>query len=483
MNIPILLIIIGVVVVIIALIIFALAKQYRKVGPNEVLIISGGRKRTIEEDGKRIKVGYRMQIGGGAFVMPFTETAQVLPLETYTISIKTPEVLTKQGVHIIAEAAAQVKVASHDKAIRRAAEQFLGRGSAGIIEVAEHILEGYVRSALGIRTVEEVYQQREAFADQVRENAQEDFERMGLELLSFNLGDISDTQGYLDALGQPRIAQVKRDAAIAQAETEKDTTIKSALARKEGDVVRFQVETDISSASRDFELKKAEFQGEINTRKAKSDVAYDLERHKQAAELKRAEYEARLVEKESAIKVEGQEIKRRELELEASVKRPAQARKFQIETEAEAEKFRLAAEAEGRASAQKAEGLAEVDVKKAAGISRIEYTRKLGEAEADAMAAKAEAFKSYNNAATYQMLLEKLPELAKAVSEPMSRIEKMVVIDSGDGKSGVTHITRQVAEILAQLPVIIESLSGVDLKKILGQKGEEETQDKGEKEK
>ncbi|NQU06362.1 MAG: flotillin [Calditrichaeota bacterium] len=467
MNTASLLIILGVIVVVIAIVILALAKQYRKVGPNEVLIISGGRRKKIEEDGETKMVGYRIFIGGGGFVMPFTESAQVLPLEIYSITIKTPEVLTKQGVHIIAEASAQIKVASNEKSIRNAAEQFLSSGSTGIKEVSGHILEGYVRSAIGAMTVEEVFQDRDGFADKVRDHAQSDFEKMGLELISFNLGDISDTQGYLAALGQPRIAQVKRDAAVAHAETEKDTIIKSALARKEGDVVRFQVETDISSASKDFELKKSEFQIDINTRKAKSDAAYDLERHKQAAYLKRAEYDARLVEKEASIKVEEQEIRRRELELEASVKRPAEARKFQVETEASAEKFRLASEAEGRASAHTSEGFAEVEVKKAAGISRIEYTRKLGVAEADAMTAKADAYKSYNDAAVTQMLMDKLPELARAVSEPMSRIEKMIVIDSGEGESGATRVTKPVAEVLAQLPAVIESLSGLDLKKIL----------------
>jgi len=466
-----LLIIIGAAVIIIGLFLFAQAKQYRKVGPNEVLIISGGRMRTIEEDGQRIKVGYRMVVGGGAFVKPFVETAQVLPLETYTLTIKTPEVLTKQGVHIVAEASAQVKVASNERAIRHAAEQFLGRGAAGIKEVAGFILEGYVRSTLGKMTVEEVYQNRGEFADQVREQAQSDFERMGLELLSFNLGDISDKQGYLTALGQPRIAQVKRDAAVAQAEADKDTIIKSAQARKEGDVVRFQVETEIASAGRDYELKKAEFQTDVNTRKAKSDAAYEIERHKQSATLKKAEYETRLIEKEAAIKVEQQEIKRRELELEASVRKPAQARKFQVETEAEAEKIRLSLEAEGRAAAQKAEGLAEVDVKRAAGLSRIEYTRKFGEAEAEAMAAKAAAFKTYNEAAIYQMFVDKLPELARAVAEPLSKVDKIVMV--GDGASGVSKLTGQVAEVLAQLPTVVESLSGIDLKKILGKKEEE----------
>ncbi len=478
-----LLIIVGVVVVIVALVILAMAKQYRKVGPSEVLIVSGGRKRTVmEEDGTRHKVGYRMQIGGGAFVMPFIETAQVLPLEAYTITIKTPEVLTKQGVNIIAEATAQVKVASSETAIRRAAEQFLARGAEAIKEVAEPILEGYVRSALGSMTVEEIYQNRDAFAQRVREEAVTDFTRMGLELLSFNLGDISDTQGYIAALGQPRIAQVKRDAAVAQAETEKDTTIKSAQARKEGDVARYKVETDIASANRDYELKRTEFQIDINRNKAQADAAYELERHKQAAELKRAEYGARLVEKESAIKVEQQEIKRRELELDATVKKPAEARRHQIQVEAEAEEHRLAAEARGRAVAHRLEGEAEVEVKKAEGISRIEYTRKLGQAEADAMSAKADAFKDYNQAAIYQMFVERLPELARAVAEPLAKIDKIVIVGGGDGASGASQVTRQVAEVLAQLPAVVESLSGVDLKKILGQKGQAEDEKASRKE-
>lgn len=464
-----LLIISGAIVVFLGLIALAMAKQYQKVGPNEVLIVSGGRKRTVvEPDGTRRKVGYRMHIGGGTFVKPFIESAQSLPLETYSITLRTPEVLTKEGVHIIAEALAQVKVASSEPAIRRAAEQFLARGSQAIKEVTEHILEGYARSALGALSVEEIYQNRDDFSRRVRKDAAEDLDRMGLELLSFNLGDISDSQGYIEALGQPRIAQVKRDSAVAQAETEKDTIIKSALARKEGDVVRYQVETEIAAASRDFELKRAEFQIDINNRKAQSDAAYELERQKLSADVKRAEYEVKLIEKESSIKIEEQEIKRRELELESSVKRPAEARRYQIEAEAEAEKFKLATEAEGRATARLAEGNAEIEIKKGEGISRIEYTRHLGKAEAEAMAAKADAFKSYNEAAVYQMFVEKLPDLAKAVSEPLSRVDKIVMV--GDGASGASKLTGQVAEVMAQVPEVVKSLSGVDIKNFLKQK-------------
>ncbi|MBM3325853.1 MAG: flotillin [Calditrichaeota bacterium] len=469
MNLTVLLIIIGAIIVVAGLFAFMVGKQYHKAGPNEVLIISGGRKRTITDaDGNRVKVGYRMQIGGGTFVKPFVETTQTLPLETYTINFRTPEVLTREGVHIVAEFSAQVKVASDEASIRRAAEQFLGRGAAAIKEVSENILEGYVRSALGALSVEELYQQRDQFNRQVRQSAESDFAKMGIELLAFALKDISDTQGYLHAIGAPRIAQVKRDAAIAQAETEKDTVIKTALAHKEGEVARYQVESEIAAASHDYELQRAEFQADINVKRAQSDIAYEIERAKYAAELKKSEYQVRLVEKEAAIQVEEMEIKRRELELESSVKKPAEARQFQIEAEAEAEKRRLILEAQGKADAHKTEGLAAVEVKKAEGISRIEYTRHLGKAEAEAMSAKAEAYKAYNDAAVSQMFIDKLPELARAVSEPLSKVDKIVMV--GDGANGASRLTGQVASVLSQLPEVVEAVSGIDLKKVLGKK-------------
>jgi len=471
MDTTLLLIIIGAAVVLIGAFVFIYAKNYRNVGPNEVLIVAGGGKRWVSQsDGTRVQVGYRMQIGGGTFLNPFTETAQTLPLETYSITVKTPEVLTREGVHIIAEASAQVKVASNEDSIRKAAEQFLGRGASAIKEVTENIIEGYVRSTLGSLSVEEVYQNRDDFNHKVRNAAVTDLERMGLELLAFNLKDISDTQGYLKALGQPRIAQVKRDAAIAQAETDKETTIKTALAQKEGDIVRFQVEAELASASRDFELQRAAFQAEINKQKAEADMMYEIERTRLAGDLKKAEYETRMVEKAAAIKIEKLEIERRELELESSVKKPVEARKFQIGAEAAAEKERLVLEAQGKAEAHKIEGMAAVEVRKAEGISRIEYTRHLGKAEAEAMTAKAEAYKGYNDAATAQMFIEKMPELARAVAEPLAKVDKIVMV--GNGADGASKLTGQVASILAQVPDVVEAVSGINLKKMLGGKKE-----------
>ncbi|MCU0644583.1 MAG: SPFH domain-containing protein [bacterium] len=461
-----LLIIIGVVVVLAALFIIALAKQYRKVGPNEVLIISGGRMRKVTDpDGTVRKIGYRMSVGGGTFVKPFIEQVQVLPLEIYTLNIKTPEVLTSQGVHIIAEATAQVKISSEENSVRQAAEQFLSSGGQGIKDVSYSVLEGYMRAVLGAMTVEEVYQNREQFSAKVIQNSQKDFARMGLEILSFALKDISDTQGYLAALGQPQIAQVKMNAAIAQAETDKEASIKAAQARKDGDIAKLKAEVEIARANRDFESQRAQFQADINQKRAVADFSYDLEKFRLSQQIKKEESQVKLIEKQQAIKIEELEILRKEKELDSSIKKAADAKKYQSQAEAEAESFRIEAEAKAKVEAQKLEGMAEAELIKAKGA-----------AEAEAMKQKAESWKDYNEAAVYKMVIDALPELARAVSEPLSRIDKIVMVGGSDGSVGISKLTEQVAQVLAQLPTVVESLSGVDLKKLLeklpGQKSE-----------
>ncbi len=438
---------IGIIVVVLFLLCLALWKQYRKVGPNEVLIISGGKRHIVTDpDGIKRTIAYRTCVGGGTFVLPFFESTQILSLEVFTLIIKTPEVFTAQGVPVMADGVAQVKVKGDDYSIRLAAEQFLGKGAEAIEDVSHQILEGYVRAILGTMAVEEIYRKREEFSRKVEKAVAEDFAKMGLEVISFALKDISDTQGYMEALGKPRIAEVKRDAVIAEAETSKDAVIKSSLAKKEGDIVKFQTETEVAQASRDYEAKRAEFQAVINQKKAQSDFAYDLERHKMDQQIKREEYKVKLVEKEQSIAVEDKEILRKEKELEATVKKPA-----------EAESYRLRLEAKERIEAKKLEGMSEIDFMKAK-----------GKAEAEAMRDKAESWKEYNEAAVYQMFADVLPQLARAIAEPLSKVDKIVIVGGGnDGGIGASKITGEVARIMAQLPPVIESLSGVDIKKFL----------------
>lgn len=453
------LIIIGAIIVFLVLIGLLLATQYRKVGPNEALIIAGGRKRTITfPDGTKKKVGYRYKLGGGTFVWPFIEKVYVLPLEIITLYIKTPEVLTHGGIPILAEASAQVKVDSTDAAIRLAAEQFLGSGKEGIRDVAMNVLEGKMREVIGTMTVEEIYRGRQEFSRRVIEATREDFARMGLVLLSFSLKDISDTQGYIEALSRPVIAAAKRDAAIAQAETEKEAIIKSSQARKDAEVARLQSEALIAKAQWENEAKKAESQVYVNQKKAQADFSYELERHRLAQEIKKEEAKVKQIEKEEAIKIEELEIKRKERELEANVLKPADARKYQIQAEAEAEEIRLMAEGKGKAEALKLEAQA-----------KAEEIRLRGLAEAEAMMKKAQAWEKYNEAALLETFIKVLPELARAIAEPLSKVDKIVII-GGEKGLGTSQITGQITEILAQMPEVIKTLTGADLSKFLRDK-------------
>ena len=458
MTLPSILIVAGIVIVVLVLIILFFAKQYRKVGPNEALIISGRKKTVTGPDGTRIKVGYRYRLGGGTFVLPFLEKIDTLPMEIVPIAIRTPEVLTHGGVPILADATAQVKVDSTETAVRIAAEQFLGIGKDGIRDVAVHVLEGRMREVIGTMTVEDIYRGRSDFNNRVAEAVRADFAKMGLLLLSFALKEFSDSQGYLTALSKPLISAAKRDAAVSEAEGEKEAVIRSSQARKEAEVARLQSEAQIAKAQWENETKKSESLTAVNQKKAQADFAYELERHRLNQEIKRQEGKVRQVEREEAIRIEELEIQRRERELEANVLKPSDARKYQIRAEAEAEEFRIQAEARGKAEALKMEGQAEA--------ARI---REKGAAEAEAMLKKAQSYDKYGNAAVVEMYLKVLPEVVKSMAEPLSKVDKIVVV-GGDKSLGTTKITAQIAEVLAQVPDVVQSLTGTDLKKFLKDK-------------
>jgi flotillin len=391
-----------------------------------------------------------------------------LPMDVISLSIKTPEVLTHSGVPIMAEATAQVKVDSSDSAIRLAAEQFLGLGKEGIHDVSLNVLEGHMGEVIGTMTVEQIYRGRQEFSARVNEAVRPDLSRMGLVMLSFALKDISDAQGYLESLSKPQVVAAKRDAVIAQAETEKEAIIKSSQARKEGEVARLAAEALIAKAQWENEAKKSESQVAVNQKKAQADFSYELERYRLSQQIKKEEAKMKAIEKEEAIKIEELEISRREKELESRVVKPADARKYQIKAEAEAEEFRIQAEAKGKSEALRLEGEAET-----------ELLKKKGLAEAESMLKKAQAWEKYNQAAILEMYLKTLPDLAKAVSEPLAKVDKIVVVGGGDKSLGTSKITGQVAEVLAQMPEVVKSLTGVDLKKYLQEKFSSE--DKKEK--
>src|SRR5215467_4172339 len=457
------------------------ASRYTKVGPNQVLVISGRKHRITLPDGTVTTRGFRPVKGGGTFVIPVFEKVDILSLELLTIDVQTPEVYTSKGVPVRVDGVAQIKVKGDDISIATASEQFLSKTTDEIKNVATQTMEGHLRAILGTMTVEDIYQNRDAFASKVQEVAAGDMANMGLGIVSFTIRDIRDSQGYLEALGKPRIAQVKRDAQIAQAEADRDAMIKSAQAQQTGQEAKFAADSKIAEAQRDYQMNVAQYQAAVNQRKAEADLAYDLQKYKTGQLVKAEEVQVNIVDKQKQIELQQQEILRKQRELEANVQKPADAERYRVETLANATKFQLETEAAGAASAAKAKGFAAADVAKATGMAEAEANRARGLAEAaiieaqgkataSAMQAKADSFKQYNEAAVIEMIIRVLPEVAGKISEPLSKTEKMVIINSGNGVGGgASKLTGDVAQIVAQLPAVIESLTGIKFEKLLQQ--------------
>ena len=449
------------------LLVLAVAKRYKKVGPNYAMVISGRKHRMKLADGRTDVSGYRIRQGGGAFVFPLLERVDVLSLEVMTLDITTPEVYTKPGVPIVVDGVAQVKIRGDETSIRTAAEQFLGKTVEQIKQIALQTVEGHLRAIIGTLSVEEIYRNRDQFASSVQEVAVSDMANMGLQIVSFTLKDIRDSHGYLEALGRPRTAEVKRDALIAQAEADRDATIKSAQARQAGEIAKFQAETLIAESQRDFQSKKAEYDAAVNLKRAEADLAYDIQKNKTSQALKKEEVQIAIIEKEQQIVVQEREIQRRERELDATIRRQADAERYRVETEAAAERARFELVAKGEAEAARQKGTAQADVIKATGASEAEIIALKGAAEADAMKKKADSWKEYNQAAGLQLLFTALPEIAKAVTEPLSKTDRITLVSTGGDGTGASKLTGDVAKIMAELPAIVESLSGVDLHKLV----------------
>jgi len=462
------LIAVGAIVFVFLLITWA-ASRYRKVGPNQVLVVFGKRHGFRDPStGERATRGFRIVKGGGTIVWPVVETYSLLSLELMTLDITTPAVYTVQGVPVLVEGVAQIKVKGDDTSISTAAEQFLDKNQAQIAQIAHQTVEGHLRAIIGNMNVEEIVTNRDAFAQRVQEVSAGDMANMGLQVVSFVIKDIRDTQGYLEAWGRPRIALIKRDAAIAEAEAARDATIKSSQANQLAQTAKLEADTKVAEADRDFRMKTADYNASAKQKEAEADLAYDLQKYKTEQLVRTEQVQIEVVEKQKQIEVQQQEILRREKELAATVQKPAEAERAKIAQLAEAEQYRLQATAAGQADATRQVGLAEADAAKAKGLADAEVIQAKGFSEAAAMAKKADAWSQYTEAALIQIVVENLPALAKAVSEPLSKTEKIVVIGGGsDGSAGASKVTKDVVNVVAQLPPMIEALTGMKLEELL----------------
>ena len=451
---PVMIIFATLLVLAIVLIIGMLASMFRKVGPNQALVIYGFG-------------GTHIVQGGGRVIWPMVQSARELSLELMSFDVSpTQDLYTNQGVAVNVEAVAQIKIRSDPESVTTAAEQFLTKDQTDRESLIRLVMEGHLRGIVGQLTVEQIVKEPDMVSDKVRSTCAEDLNKMGLEVISFTIREVRDQNDYIANMGKPDIARIKREADIAAAEADRDTAIRraeaeraSAIARAQADQERTIAETASltrqAEAQRDLELKRAEYDVSVKAQRASADKAYDIQSNIMQQQVVTEQVKIERVQREEQIKVQEAEIKRRELELMATVQKTAEAERQRVEIIADAERQRRTLEAEGEAQAIRAQGLAEADV-----------VRQKGEAEAQSMHARAAAYAEYTQAAMLDKMLAGLPELARAMSASLSNVDRITIISDGHNGAG-SQITSEVSRMVAQVPALLETITGMSIPDLL----------------
>ena len=485
-------IITAVAVAAVLLILSLILRLWKKVPQDKAMVVTGLRKKIIT--------------GGGGIVIPVFERTDIISLGNIQLNINTSQTMSSQGVPIDVVGTAVIKVRNTHESIYAAIEQFTGVSETqiqkSISDQVTLILEGKLREIVASMTVEQIYNDREAFSAKVQEVVGTKIGEMGLELKDFSIKDVNDTNGYIRALGAKQIAEKKKDAEIAQAVALKEENIKKSEATKEGEKARLEAETEVSAAIKAKEVREADFRSEQESAKAKADAAYEIQKsitykevisaqmaadilkQQKQKELQEAQLQVEIARELKQIELEQRRAEKTREELKTKVVEPANADREQKMAEADAEKYTKIAEAEARAEARKTEANAEAEAIKlrakaeadaatvngeakakaisAVGLAEAEAIKAKGLAEAEAMEKKAEAYKKYTGAAMADKLIEKLPELARAVAEPLSQISDIKIYGGG-----VDSISDNVPTVLAKVFDTVQSSVGIDIKNIV----------------
>jgi len=468
-------------IVVLAFVLFGLiitiTRNYIKAAPNEVVVLYG-RKRTIEVEGQKRTIGYRTISGGAAFRWPILENLQRLNLSLIQVPLKIDNTPNIDGVLVTVESVANIKISSERNMLDAAIERFLGKPEQEIHKIITDILEGQLRQIIGTLTVEEIVKEREKIAESMIKNAAPDLNKVGIHFDVIVINRISDVQGYIEALGKKRTAEVKRDAEIGTAQAEREAMVKASTARREGEQAKLNNDAQIAEAQRDLDLKKAGFRAQVATKEAEAE---------QAKPIATATWQQKVKEEEA--KVQEKEAVRREKELVATVIKPAEAKREAtiIEAEgtkkasiikaegdatanittsdgqrkatiniAEAEQVKLTAEGEGKAAAElavrkatgegdavavKAKGLAEGAAIEAKGVAEGKAIQAKVLAEAEGILKKNEAMATMTDAAKLILILERLPQIIEECGEAGEKIAAAMFENIGKGVAGIDNVT------------------------------------------
>ncbi|VDM33401.1 unnamed protein product [Hydatigera taeniaeformis] len=408
----------------------------------------------------------RTIIGGWGWAWCCLSNVQTISLEVMTLNPTCKHVETIEGVPLTVTGVAQVKVLSDEQILTLACEQFLDLDPYRVENTILQTLEGHLRAILGTLTVEAIYKDRDQFASLVREVAAPDVGRMGIEILSFTIKDVFDDVDYLNSLGRPQIAKIKRDANVGVAEAERDAGIVEAECEKARMEVRCKMDAAIAEHQREFELQKAGFDVEINQARAEADLAEEIQSAKERQLIRDEELKVEIVEKTKRIEIEEQEVKRVAKVLEATVHEPAMADVFRINQTVEAEKHK-----------KMLLSLASAERVRSIGLAQAEVTQAKGAAEAEGLEARSTAFASFTEAAKLRLMLDALPALAAEVCAPLAKAAEIVLIGESSRPEGaqstpvatLSDIGRDFVRMSATVPPSVRAITGVDLTKIIGQ--------------
>lgn len=442
--------------------------SYVKAPPAVAFIISGVSKEP------------RVLIGKGGFRIPFLERLDKVYLGQITVDIKTEtSVPTKDFINVDVDAVAKIRVEPTAAGTRLAAKNFLNMSPAQIAEQVQDSLQGNMREIIGTLDLKGLNTDRDGFSDEVMKKAQPDMAKLGIEVISCNIQNVTDKAGLIRDLGADNTAKIQKDAAINKAIAQRDVAIATAKANKEANDARVEADTAIAERNNELALKQAELQRLSDTQKAIADAAYKIQELEQQRTINAKAVEAEIEQAKREQELTEAHIKVKENELASQVAKEADASKYRTEVEAaaqlelkkrDAEAQRYEAEQEAiavkvKADARKYEALQEAEAIKAKGKAEAEAIEARGKAEAQAMDKKAEAYKKYNGAAITEMIVKILPQVAQQVAEPMKSIDSVNIYGT-DGK-GVTQMSGNVPVLIKQVFDTVTEATGVDLKDVM----------------
>ena len=439
-------------VVIIALALFAAG--YLKAPPDTAFIVSGLGKRKI-------------LIGKAGWRMPFLTRIDKLSLSVMQVDVKTSEAVpTNEFINVTVDGVANIKISSSPENLNRAAEALLGKSRAELITLVTQVLEGNMREIVGSVGLKEMVQDRQGVAKKITENVVPDMEKLGIEVVNFNIQNFKDAAGTIENMGIDNVEQIRKNAQIAKANAQRDISIATSNAQQEANAVKVEAEKKIAEQNADLAVQQADMKVRADTKKAEADAAYSIQQENQRkiveiaktnADIARREKEAELADKEIAIK---------ERKLDADIKKQADAMKYQAEREAEADLIKRQREADAAAY----EAIKDAEAKKAEAEAlrysmeqEAEGIRAKGLAEAEAIEKKAEAQKKMGEASVLEMYLSALPEVVKNAAAPLAQTDKIVMY--GDGNS--TKLVRDVMSSTDQVIEGVKQTTGLDLASIL----------------